>query len=72
MTIVKKEVPAGLLGDVRGSRQELLITRRGVAVARIVPMEPSDIRIQHGGRMKDTAEVLGEIFSSGETWNAES
>ena len=81
MTIVIKEVPAGLfkakclalLDEVRDSRQELVITKRGVAVARIVPMEqPHNTKIEYGGRMKDTVEVVGDIFSTGETWNAES
>jgi prevent-host-death family protein len=49
----------------------LVLTKRGTPVARIVPIR------QRGsghlvGRMKGRVEVLGDIFSTGEQWDAQS
>jgi prevent-host-death family protein len=78
--MVKTEIPAGqfkakclaLLDEVRDEQKELIITKRGVAVARVLPMEPAGKKkkIQYGGRAKGTMEILGDIFSTGEKWEA--
>src|SRR5690242_2656922 len=79
LTIVTNKIPAGefkakclaLLDEVRDERKELVITKRGVAVARVIPIEPTRKgKIQYGGRMKGTMEIHGDIFSTGEKWNA--
>ncbi len=60
-----------LLDEVQQSRQEIIVTKRGKPVARLVPMdeEPSTIF----GRMKGTVEILGDIVGpTGEEWFAES
>lgn len=72
-------VPAGefkakclaMLDEVRDERKELVITKRGVAVARVVPIEAKPVGVgTYGGRMKGTIEVLGDILSTGEKWEA--
>ena len=78
MTIaMTKNVPAGefkakclaLLDEVQQSRREYVITKRGKPVARLVPLEtkPQDVF----GRMKGTIEIHGDIFSTGEKWEAD-
>jgi prevent-host-death family protein len=75
---MRNEIPAGefkakclkLLDEVHQQRRQLVITKRGKPVARLVPVteELPDIF----GRMKGTGEILGDIVSStGETWNAD-
>ena len=76
MTIVTIKIPAGefkakclaLLDEVRDERKELVITKRGVAVARILPMEP--LSLSSGGRMAGTVQIHGDLFSTGEKWEA--
>jgi len=47
----------------------LIITKRGRPVARVTPYVDNSKLI---GSMKDEIEVLGDIFSTGEKWEAES
>ncbi len=76
MTIVSTKIPAGefkakclaLLDEVRDERKELVVTKRGVAVARILPMEP--VSVSSGGRMAGTVQIHGDLFSTGEKWEA--
>lgn len=76
MTIVITKIPAGefkakclaLLDEVRDERKELVVTKRGVAVARILPMEP--LSVSPGGRMAGTVQIHGDLFSTGEKWEA--
>jgi prevent-host-death family protein len=72
------EIPAGefkakclkLLDDVQQHHREIIVTKRGKPVARLVPLA-----VEYGdffGRMKGTGEILGDIVSPiGEVWNAE-
>jgi prevent-host-death family protein len=78
MTIDTMTVPAGkfkaqclqMLDDVQKNRREIVITKRGKAVARLVPLESGTQQIW--GRMKGTVEILGDIVGPiGEKWNAE-
>ncbi len=60
-----------MLDEVRDERKEFVITKRGVAVARVVPMEAKPTgRVSYGGRMKGTVQIHGDILSTGEKWEA--
>ncbi len=72
------EIPAGefkakclkLLDEVHQQRFQIVITKHGKPVARLVPLtdELPDIF----GRMKGTIEILGDIVSpTGEVWDAD-
>jgi prevent-host-death family protein len=49
----------------------LVVTKRGQPVARVVPMTSVD-NSKLIGSLKDEVKVLGDIFSTGEKWDAES
>ena len=75
---MKREIAAGkfkatclaLLDEVQQSGEEIVITKRGKPVARLMPMD--DTRPEIFGRMKGTITILGEIVSPiGEIWDAE-
>ena len=51
-----------LIDQVQREHKEIVITRRGKPVARIVPLEPEKIPDLFG-RMKGSVEILGEIIS---------
>lgn len=80
MTIVMpQKIPAGefkakclhLLDEVQQNRHEIVVTKRGKPVARILPMDQERPTIF--GRMKGTIEILGDIVGpTGEKWSAES
>ena len=72
------EIPAGefkakclkLLDEVQQHHREIIITKRGKPVARLLPLAAESPEIF--GRMKGTGEILGDIVSpTGEVWNAE-
>jgi prevent-host-death family protein len=74
----KIQIPAGefkakclkLLDDVQQHRREIIVTKRGKPVARLVPLV-TDMR-EAFGWMKGTGEILGDIVSpTGEIWNAD-
>ena len=84
LTIVMKvaqqqiEIPAGefkakclkLIDEVQQQRKEIVITKRGKPVARLVPLKTEIPDIF--GRMKGTVKILGDIVSpTGEVWNAD-
>ena len=50
-----------LLDEVRQSRKEIVITKRGRAVARLVPADEELPPIF--GRMRGSAEILGDIVA---------
>ena len=64
------EIPAGefkakclkLMDQVRESGQEIVITKRGKPVAKLVPLEPKE-RPPLFGCMKGTFEITGDIVS---------
>jgi prevent-host-death family protein len=75
---MKQEIAAGefkakclhLLDEVEQSRKELIITKRGRPVARLVPVEQEAPQIF--GRMKGTGKILGDIIGpTGEKWEAD-
>jgi len=49
----------------------LVVTKRGQPIARVIPMGPVD-NTSLFGNMKGKIEILGDIFSTGEKWDAES
>jgi prevent-host-death family protein len=75
---MKQKIAAGLfkvqclrlLDEVQQQRKEIVITKRGRPVARLIPVD--DVRPVIFGRMKGTARILGDIFSTGESWEADS
>ena len=78
MTIVmQQKIAAGafkarclrLLDEVEQQRSEIVITKRGRPVARLVPIGESAPAIF--GRLKGTGRIIGDIFSTGESWEAD-
>jgi prevent-host-death family protein len=74
----RNEIPAGefkakclkLLDEVHQKRFQIVITKRGKPVARLVPV--TDAMPDIFGRMKGTVEILGDIVGpTGEVWNAD-
>jgi prevent-host-death family protein len=61
---------AELLDEVTKTGKEIVITRRGKKIARLVRVEEKSEQIW--GRMKGTVEIRGDIFSTGEKWEADS
>ena len=75
---MKRQIPAGefkakclhLLDEVQRSRKEILITKRGRPVARLVPADETPAPLF--GRMKGTIEICGDIMApTGERWEAD-
>ena len=78
MTIVMKENIAagefkarclGLLDEVQRQHKEIVITKRGKPVAKLVPV--NDRPESFIGSIKGTMEIVGDIISPiGEKWDA--
>lgn len=64
-----KEQCLKLLDEVQRQRKEIVITKSGRPAARLVPVD--DERQVIFGRMKGTVRILGDIFSTGESWEAD-
>jgi len=59
-----------LLDEVQRSRKEIIITKRGRAVARLLPADEQTPPVF--GRMKDSAKVIGDLIGpTGERWDAD-
>jgi prevent-host-death family protein len=59
-----------LLDEVQHEQKEIVITKRGKPVAKLVPVRPTSPPVF--GRMKGTIEILGDIVGpTGEDWDAE-
>jgi prevent-host-death family protein len=71
------EIPAGefkqrclaLLDQVSESGIPIVVTKRGRPVARVVPIEATPAPI--AGSLRVLTENEGELFTTGETWDAE-
>lgn len=60
----------GLLDEVERNRKEIIITKRGRAVARLLPADEAPPRVF--GRMKGSVEILGDLIAPvGERWDAD-
>lgn len=80
MTIVmKQQMAAGefkshclqILDQVRDSRTEVIITKRGKPVAKLVPVDPEEPEPIFG-RMRGTVKIHGDIVGpTGEVWDAD-
>jgi prevent-host-death family protein len=75
---MKQQIGAGefkthclhLLDEVARRRTEIVITKRGRPVARLLPVEAETPPVF--GRMRGTVEILGDIVApTGERWHAE-
>jgi prevent-host-death family protein len=59
-----------ILDEVYTSRREIVITKRGKPVARLLPAD--DAVVPSFGRMKGSAEVLGDLIAPiGDEWDAD-
>ncbi len=59
-----------LLDEVQQTRKEIVITKRGRAVARLLPIEERTPTVF--GRMKGSGVILGDIVGpTGEKWDAD-
>jgi prevent-host-death family protein len=66
-----KSICLKLLDEVNTHHKEVVITKRGKPVAKLVPAEKAPPRPLFGF-MKGTVEIEGDIISpSGEKWEAE-
>ncbi len=59
-----------LLDEVAETGQELVITKRGKQIAKLVPIGKKKPELTWG-RMKGTVKIKGNIFSTGAKWEAE-
>ncbi len=75
-----KRIPAGkfkaeclaLMDHVRDSGEEIVITKRGKPVAKLVPADPEARPKSLFGFMKGTVKVHGDIIGpTGEVWDAD-
>ena len=59
-----------LMDDVEKYHQEIVITKYGKPVAKLVPLEkPKSTSLF--GYMKGSVQIHGDIMSTGEKWNAD-
>lgn len=59
------------LERVRATGEPLLVTRRGVPIAQVVPPPPPEVRQTGWGAMRGTALELGDIVEPlGDDWEA--
>ena len=58
-----------VLDEVSRNRREFVVTKRGRPVARICPVGAGAEEVY--GCMRGTALARGELFSTGEKWDAE-
>jgi prevent-host-death family protein len=72
------EIPAGefkarclkLMDEVRRTRKEVVITKRGKPVAKLVPADDAPPKLF--GSMKGTVEIVSDIVGpTGERWEAD-
>ena len=60
-----------LMDQVQQSREEIVITKHGQPVAKLVPVV-TDSKASIVGYMRDTVQVTGDIISPGEVvWEAD-
>ena len=78
MGLLKREIAAGefkakclaLLDEVSKRREEIVITKRGTPVARLVPINDTPPKIF--GRLAGTGKITGDIVSPiEEEWDAD-
>jgi len=65
----KREIPAGefkakclaLLNEVRDSHEEIIVTKRGKPVARVVPIEPQEWKSLAGTLLWQADDIISPI-----------
>lgn len=57
-----------LLDDVQGNKQEIIITKRGKPIARLVPYEPG-LPASLLGLLRGTGKSVGDIVEAAEDWD---
>lgn len=78
MVMNTQTIPAGefkakclrLLDEVQQRQKEIIVTKRGKPVARLVPVKPALTRDPFGG-LEGTAKTLGDIINLDEPWEAD-
>ncbi len=59
-----------LMDEVGASREEVVITKRGKPVARLVPCDEGPVPVH--GFLKDTVTIVGDVISPvGGKWDAD-
>jgi prevent-host-death family protein len=58
-----------LLDEVDREGKEIVVTKRGRPIARLVPVRSETAVIF--GRLKGTGRIVGDILSTGESWEAD-
>lgn len=53
-----------LLNEVADSGEELLVTKRGVPLARVLPAAPSTLNFREPGDCVDSVSISGDIVNS--------
>ncbi len=69
MNTTKREVPAGqfkakclaLLDEVRDTHEEIIVTKRGIAVARVVPIEPQEWKSLAGTLLWQADDIISPL-----------
>ena len=72
------QIPAGqfkaqclkLMDQVKGRREEIIITKHGKPVAKLIPIESDSAELI--GRFKGKIKIKEKILSTGIAWDAES
>jgi len=61
-----------LLNEVASSGEELLVTKRGVPLARVIPAVPAPEAFREPGDCADSVSISGDIVNvdSSEDWEA--
>lgn len=60
----------GIIEKVQKEKSRITITRHGRPAAELIPVS-TDNKEKIFGRAKDTTLISGDIFNSGESWDAE-
>ena len=60
----------GIIEKVQKEKSRITITRHGRPAAELIPVS-SDNKEKIFGRAKDTTLISGDIFNTGESWDAE-
>jgi len=58
-----------IMDDIKERREEVIVTKHGRPVIRVSPVDSGEEPAY--GCMRGTALVKGDIYSTGEDWNAE-
>lgn len=57
-----------IMDEVKNTRQEVIVTKRGKPVVKVLPADADQAPVY--GCMRGTAEAKGDILTTGEVWDA--